>query len=405
MTAHDTPHSTPIGTDGLTFLRLILPETGYLVLHVKRSNGRRWQQAFERVEDLIEALLRFDRQGHTVYHACGGFINGSIKEGLRSQANCGWLRAFWLDIDTQITHPNTAKYKDKVEAYFALVAFCKQARLPPPILVDSGGGLQCWWPLDQDVDPGTWQRYARAIGAACKRYGLDADPSRTADHSSVLRTPGTHHHKLGCLVECGSAAGPYSLSAFEHLKQYADGGSKKRGKGKRRAVAGKDGAIEYVYDPRPPAPASLKRSGQSPIAAVRANIYDPSDPAKVVHTCRQLSAFAQDPGAYSEPFHYCAAGVLGHCVNGAAFYLSLLDNEWQATGEAKLDQWMSGGWGPATCQRIANLNPGGCDGCPHRGKITSPIQLGTQAHGRSATAKRWWHIRQRRIYAGPGRRY
>jgi hypothetical protein len=363
MTAHDTPQSTPIGTDGLTLLWLVLPETGYLVLHIKRSDGRRWQRAFERVEDLIEASLRFDRQGHTAYHACGGFINGSIKEGLRSQANCGWLRAFWLDIDTQITHPKTAKYKDKIEAYFALIAFCEQARLPPPILVDSGGGLQCWWPLDQDVDPETWQRYARAIGAACKHYGFDADPSRTADASSVLRTPGTHHHKIGCLVECGSAAGPYSLSAFEHLiKQYA-GDTKKQRKSGRRAVGGKG-------DPA--------RSGPSPTAdAVRANIYDPSDAAKIVKACRQLGDFARDPGAYSEPFHYAAAGLFAHCENGQQFYLDLLNAEWQATGQAKLDQYLRGGWGPTTCQRFENRNPGGCDGCPFTdGEITSPIQLG-----------------------------
>src|SRR5262249_17054126 len=159
------------------------------------------------------------------------------------------------------------------------------------IIVDSGGGLQCWWPLDQDVNPETWLRYARAIGAACKCYGLDADKSRTADHSSVLRTPGTHHHKLGCLVECASAAGPYSLSAFDHLvEKYAaeiNSQPKRQGKSRRRTVVGK---------------ATPARSGQSPIAdAARANIYDPSDPAKIVKACRQLDSFERDPGAYSEP--------------------------------------------------------------------------------------------------------
>jgi hypothetical protein len=112
---------------------------------------------------------------------------------------------------------------------------------------------------------------------------------------------------------------------------------------------------------------------------VRANIFDPSDPAKIVKACRQLAALAADPGAFSEPMHHAAAGVFGNCgLDGERFYLDLLDDEWQAAGQDKLNRWLGGGWGPTTCRRLDDLNPGGCDGCLFKGEIRSPIVLGRQ---------------------------
>ena len=39
--------------------------------------------------------------------------------------------------------------------------------------------------------PETWARYAHGLKILCVKHGLHADPTRTADISSVLRTPGT----------------------------------------------------------------------------------------------------------------------------------------------------------------------------------------------------------------------
>ena len=44
-----------------------------------------------------------------------------------------------------------------------------------------------------EVDYSTWVQ----IGMALKAEGMDVDPSRTADASSVLRLPGTWRHQSG----------------------------------------------------------------------------------------------------------------------------------------------------------------------------------------------------------------
>jgi hypothetical protein len=370
---------SPIGTDGLAFLRLILPGQGWYFAGEKVADGSYRHTAFNDIPRLYAFLVYQSSLGRTMYHACAAFREPRVWNPRKNKGKGGWswrihdnvraLKILFTEIDTKESKPDTARYVDREEAYLALIEFCRAARLPMPMVVSSGGGLHSYWILEVELTPEQWQPLADGLKAACAKFGLDADPARTADASSVLRTPGTCHHKRNRIVEAGKPAGPYPLSAFEHLKGLAPQQARKL---------------------------IVRRPGGQPS----------SDPAKIVKACRQLGGFAQNPGAYREPFHYLAAGVLGHCEGGEQFYLDLLDDEWKGTGQDKLEQWMDGGWGPATCQKFKEEKPGSCDGCPFKGKITSPIQLGTQAHARhSATAKRWRHLQRRRTYSRAGRRY
>jgi hypothetical protein len=72
--------------------------------------------------------------------------------------------------------------------------------------------------------------------------------------------------------------------------------------------------------------------------------------------------------------HHAAAGLFKNCgPDGERFYLDMLDPEWRDAGQAKLDRWTAG---PTTCAHFESINRRGCDSCLHKGKITSPIQLG-----------------------------
>ncbi len=338
---------------------------GYATRVVNGKETRR-QWAFHKIEALYTWLGSLNQQGWSVYHANAAFRQEKIWDAAkqrwqrRTHANVRALKILFADIDTRESKPD-APYVDRVEAYEAVIAFCQAAGLPMPLIVSSGGGLHCYWILETELTLEQWEPVARGLKAAMAHFGLQADPSRTSDASSVLRTPGTHHHKSGRLVESGELAGPYPLSAFEHLKQFATEQPIKR----------------FVRKQLSKSTAARPSDGQSPIAeAMCADIYDPSDPAKVVKACRQLKGFAENPSRHSEPFHYAASGVFGHCTDGEQFYLGLLDDEWKEAGRDKLNQWLGGGWGPTTCQRFEELNAGGCAGCPFRGEITSPIVLG-----------------------------
>jgi hypothetical protein len=95
--------------------------------------------------------------------------------------NCGNVRALWVDIDFKDT--------PEVEARRALEAF----RLPPSIIVRTGGGLHCYWLLDEprnlQSEPQNFKAALRSLARALKADITAAEPAR------VLRLPGTRNIK------------------------------------------------------------------------------------------------------------------------------------------------------------------------------------------------------------------
>jgi len=346
--------------NALGFLHHVLPSSGWLIGFVRKGDQRK-QQAFASAEKLLAWLLRYDADGWDAYHAVASFCEPRIwnerrkKWELRSHENVAELCELHLDIDTRESKPN-AKYADRQEAWEAVVAFCKMARIPLPTFVSSGGGLHCYWPLDVFLDLAQWEGLAKGLKAACAHFGLAADPSRTADASSVLRTPGTHHHKTGRVVEHGELTGPYPVEQFEHLKGFAS---------------------EPTVQPqryRPP------QFSHSPLAAAASSVSgdESGDLETVARNCRQLGQLVGRPGACPEPLWYAACGLAAHCGDAGREWLHGLATspEWIPAIDAKIAQWEAQVTGPPTCAYFESHNPGGCEGCPHQGRITSPIILG-----------------------------
>jgi hypothetical protein len=85
--------------------------------------------------------------------------------------------------------------------------------------VSSGTGLHVYWPLTHTLDPETWKRHAEGLKRLCVEYGMFADPARTADISSVLRTRETFNrkHRVALKVECNPKyleIRPYAIECF-----------------------------------------------------------------------------------------------------------------------------------------------------------------------------------------------
>lgn len=148
------------------------------------------------VKTLTEAVAKaqaISNAGHDAYFACSEYLTPDNRKG----ENVGKTRAFWLDIDCG--EAKAAKgdgYPTKSEARDALMNLCRESGLPEPnALVDSGNGLHVHWVFDADVPCDQWRAHSRVLKALTKKYGLLADPSRTADIASVLRVPGTKNWK------------------------------------------------------------------------------------------------------------------------------------------------------------------------------------------------------------------
>lgn len=274
------------------------------------------------------------------YFAVADYVS---EAGGRTQANVETISAFWADIDTQISHAK-ATYQDKEQALAALVEFSSKVSLPAPsAIVDSGGGLQVYWALNEMLTPAQWTPIAKRLLALFQLHGLDVDPARTADCASIMRLPGTYNQNTT----------PPSLCEIIHLGDTVDLAS-----------------IEAVLPPLLPA------FDDSNFGVPRQPEV-PGDAEQIASKCAVLAEIRDSKGDVEEPLWYAGLQLLKHCSNFEHYA-----HDWSSghpeysAPETDLRLQRLDGYGPTLCERFKALRPDACAGCPFAGKISSPIQLG-----------------------------
>ena len=377
----------------VSFLKLILPEQGYYIAAIKRLGAKGFKPSVfaSTVEDLWTIIESADRDGYETYHACAAFKearndpsgtpDGQKRLG-RTKHNASGAKSFWLDIDVGAGK----QYATQQKAFDALAVFCRTLNLQPPIVVSSGAGLHVYWPLTHTLDPEIWKRYAEGLKRLCAEHGLFADPVRTADISSVLRTPETSNrkHGVGQKVECDPKfleIRPYAIECFSIFLEHA------------------------VTTPQ-------KSSRKRRVAERLASIVKKNQPAlgqAIVKQCGQLQGLRDKRGNIAEPLWYAGLGVLAFCEDGDD-----LGHEWSngypgytyEETQDRLDRSRKL-TGATTCGHFHSLNPQVCEACPHwqkKIKVADNARLSRQlpnkytespSAGRTASHKLGTNLRQR----------
>jgi hypothetical protein len=112
----------------------------------------------------------------------------------RSQQDAVALRSIFLDIDIKDPPKGYATFN---EALKALDVFIKAYKLPfPTAIVESGGGMHVYWVSDKPLSPDEWRPYAEGLRAAAVQHGLRCDGGVTIDSARILRVPGTFNYKI-----------------------------------------------------------------------------------------------------------------------------------------------------------------------------------------------------------------
>jgi len=357
--------------DSLTFLKTILPEDGYKFVGLSRAGTPGIaHKAYESLELMAEAIASYDKQTNlTVYHACAAYkepsyevlVNGETKKKYRGEPNWFRAKAFWADIDCGETKALEGKgYATKRDAAVAIVGFCRAHGFPDPMLVDSGGGIHCYWPLTQSIGPNSWRTMASGFKSSLAAAGLLVDPTRTADLSSVLRPVGSHNRKPGRdprqvkVIREGVAVNPKDFHAAVQA-----------------AVAKYDVIPQQLISRTP-----VEGLNDDLIGHLGPQIE--SSAQEVANHCAQVGKMRDTKGDVDYESWRGIIGIIKHCVEGEP-----LAHEWSelraATGHSNVDvdtryhTWDSG---PATCEYFQRCNPTACEGCVHKGNIKSPIVLG-----------------------------
>lgn len=284
----------------------------------------------------------------------------SERKKRRAQINATYLRNFFVDIDCG----EKWILKDQKEGAAALKQFVAETGLPFPAVVSSGNGLYAQWLIEENIPADQWRTIAKILKStlAAHSKGLADDSSRTADSASVLRPPGTTNRKPGKDPKPVSLLKDMEPIPFMTFVQALAKAAKKKG-------------VDTTAT-KPP----------KPVSDLNAEFYAgvelreiPSSGAAAASKCAQLRWVQTARGNVPEPVWYAALGVAIFCEEKDELIQSWSDGHPDYTPEAsiaKAQQYADSGTGPATCAHFGHLNPEGCIGCRHSGKIKSPIVLG-----------------------------
>lgn len=335
------------------FLESVLGDEGkYCVFAHKAVDGSRRQLFFDNIDDLIETSDALCTAGYDAY-----FALGTVDGNGRKLQNVLTLRSFFLDLDCGPDKGDKG-FPTQVAAINELREFCYKFSLPKPTIVNSGRGVHVYWPLVSEVARDKWVVQAKRFKQLCLGYGLPIDPAVPADAARVLRIPGTLHFKDNPpkrVRVMNTLGAPIEFDEFvELLDRYTD---------------------------------------DVPAAALRANVHhkDPMMQAILGNNtsrfrlilektregkgCQQLGYCAANQADIEEPLWRAALSVAQHCED-APKAIHIISKGHPDYDPRETQEKAAQTKGPYHCASFEAVNPGGCEGCPHKGKITSPIQLG-----------------------------
>lgn len=336
------------GMGSFDLLSAVQPEQGwYAVIGAKGESIQ--QEIVQTREEFDEWVAHFQRTKRNVFFGVAKFKGEPNEEGKRSRTKRDVLavKSFWLDIDCG---PDK-DYVTQTEAIAALRDFCKTVGLPKPILVNSGRGVHVYWPLEEAITREEWEPVAKRLKEVCTVQGLRVDNS-CIEVARILRLPGTMNLKgdTPLPVEVLQTGKPTDVETLREIL----------------------GVQEQ--------PAVMPRSGRglSPLAQqIQASIQNSF--SRIMRRgeagCAQLNSCYAERATLSEPRWFDALSVAKFCKDKEKA-IHRLSADHPDYDPYKTEQKLKHILGPHTCEVFESNNPGGCAGCPHAGKIRSPIVLG-----------------------------
>ena len=345
----------------LEFLAVVLPSPDNgLYCAAELTTKKKEHNFVEHLEELPAAIAKWG-DNKDIYFALSTFQN----KGKRTAENARFIRSLFIDMDG---------YDTKKQAAISLNDFMVKTGLDllgTPYVVDSGGGLHCYWPFTQDVAVEDWKPVAENLKRLCKQEGLRIDMTVTADSARVLRFPGTFNNKAKYAtprpVRILAAGDTFD---FEDLANHIESQLKSLPMLPRQQTPAL--ALPGQRPDAPHTPTTVKLFENS--ITLFKNIFKKT---KDGGGCEQLRYYAENASEDGmEPLWRGWLSIAQKCNDGekAAIWLSDL----HPYPHERMHQKLAEIKGPYPCVKFDSENPGICDGCQHRGKVTNPLALGRE---------------------------
>jgi len=169
------------------FVDALYEPSDILEFRILPSAQSRWTLA-STVDDVLPWLIDMNAEGQSIYVGCNPRSCEGDGSKARNCTGCGRCskcvsvcRSLCIDIEnTSLT-----------EFHFKF----KESDLPAPtVTLTSGGGIHCYWRLDEELQPKLWSRYQKAIIHEAVTVDLEVD-LKIHDPPRVMRVPGFVNHK------------------------------------------------------------------------------------------------------------------------------------------------------------------------------------------------------------------
>jgi uncharacterized protein (DUF927 family) len=340
---------------------VLAPEGWFAVVGIKGKSVQ--QELVQTREEVDEVAQRFLDEERNVYFGCAKYETNAN----RKQENAKYFKAFWMDIDCGpdkgTPDPVTGKiegYLDQATGLKELKRFCETLGLPRPTLVDSGRGLHVYWVLDEVISREQWEPVSNRLKDLCAIHNLIAD-NNCFEPARVLRIPGTLNFK-------DSPPSEVSTMVLGRTTNLAE----------MREILNVVDAPKKMFTPRP----SKERSALT--LSLMGNRVSKFKKIMLKSAngegCQQLVHCYQNQESISYDLWRSALSIAAFCEEGATAAHKMSE---KYPGydpeevEIKVHDLQKNG-GPHFCDTFEKNNPGGCDGCQFKGKITTPILLGKE---------------------------
>lgn len=314
---------------------------------------------------LFATLMNFDANKLGTFVATSSFKT----DNSRKAENALYTKAILVDLDVK-----EGRYNNKDAILSELKSFCIDNELPKPLLNESGGGYHAYWIFDEPVESARAADVGVRFKKFCALNDFDIDTNVTGDVARVMRMPGTNNYKLGkdnprpCTNANKNPAKKVPFGTFEDLTKDV------------KSVSGKSvGAFGDMFEQVK----ALKDKVKAQPSAAIDRVLDGRDTlfkqiikkTKAGNGCAQIKHIVKSRETLEEPYWRAGLSIAVRCTDKELAVKAVAsghpDYDYEESvkkGEATT--------GPYTCEAFSNLDPSLCKGCPHAGKLTSPIQLG-----------------------------
>ena len=327
----------------------------FAVLGIKGKSVR--QVLVQTREELNKAAAEFVEQKRNAYFGCAKFTTDKN----RTKDNVQNIKCFWLDIDcgeskTQIneTTGRPDGYIDQEAGLKELKRFCDLIGLPRPLLVNSGRGIHAYWPLSAPVTRAEWEPVANRFNELCILHKFYVDTS-VFEVSRVLRIPGTFNFKdeppseVTIISDCEDI----EYTKFRDLLGVKE--------------------LKKIDAPKQ----ELSELAKSLLSNTTISFSRIMRKSANGEGCAQLLHAYQNQDSISEPLWWDALSVAHLCVDRATAIHKISDQHPEYDYE-DTESKASTTSGAHHCTTFEKHNPGGCEGCPWKGRIKTPLSLGRE---------------------------